>query len=74
MGHHGIFGKGNGTSPLNMYETSVKVPTIISHKNHISGGKVLESLYSHYDILPTILEYVGVEYKSPITTAWKKFL
>lgn len=28
MGHHGIFGKGNGTSPLNMYDTSVKVPLL----------------------------------------------
>lgn len=73
MGHHGIFGKGNGTSPLNMYETSVKVPTIISHKNHISGGKVLESLYSHYDILPTILEYVGVEYTAPKPLPGKSF-
>ena len=30
MGHHGIWGKGNGTFPLNMYDTSVKVPFILS--------------------------------------------
>ncbi len=46
MGHHGIFGKGNGTSPLNMFETSVKIPMIVSHKNHIAGGKVFKGLYS----------------------------
>lgn len=73
MGHHGIFGKGNGTSPLNMYESSVKVPMIVSHKNHISSGKVLQSLYSHYDILPTILEYVGVEYNSSTSLPGKSF-
>lgn len=73
MGHHGIFGKGNGTSPLNMYETSVKVPMIVSHKNHILEGKVLESLYSHYDILPTILEYVGVDYTSSTSLPGKSF-
>ena len=26
MGHHGIWGKGNGTYPPNMFDTSVKVP------------------------------------------------
>ncbi len=30
MGHHGIYGKGNGTFPQNMYDSSVKVPTLIS--------------------------------------------
>ena len=30
-GHHGFWGKGNGTFPLNMYENSVKVPMIMSH-------------------------------------------
>ena len=25
-GQHGIWGKGNGTRPQNMYDTSVKVP------------------------------------------------
>lgn len=73
MGHHGIFGKGNGTSPLNMYETSVKIPMIMSHKNHIINGKVFKNLYSHYDILPTILEYVGVDYKAPKPLPGKSF-
>ena len=73
MGHHGIFGKGNGTSPLNMFETSVKIPMIVSHKNHITGGKVFKGLYSHYDIMPTILEYVGIDYKSPIALPGKSF-
>ena len=30
MGHHGIYGKGNGTFPMNMFDTSVKVPVLIS--------------------------------------------
>ena len=30
MGHHGIWGKGNGTFPQNMYDESVKVPFIVS--------------------------------------------
>lgn len=31
MGHHGIWGKGNGTFPQNMFDTSVKVPFIFSY-------------------------------------------
>lgn len=59
MGHHGIWGKGNGTFPLNMYDTSVKVPMIISWRNHIQAGKS-NSMLSHYDLFPTILELAGV--------------
>ncbi|WP_318614296.1 sulfatase-like hydrolase/transferase [Sporosarcina sp. YIM B06819] len=59
-GHHGIWGKGNGTFPQNMYDTSVKVPAIFSHLGRISEGKVCDELVSGYDFIPTLLEYVGV--------------
>ena len=59
MGHHGIYGKGNGTSPQNMYDTSVKVPFFMNHLNTIKSH-VYDNLYSHYDIRHTILEYVGL--------------
>lgn len=60
MGHHGIFGKGNGTFPLNMYDTAVKVPAIICYPNKIKGGSVATGLYSHYDIMPTIAHFAGM--------------
>lgn len=63
MGHHGIFGKGNGTFPLNMYDTSVKVPTIISLPNKKIKDKISDKMLSHYDIMPTLLDYLG--YKNP---------
>ncbi|MDR1190702.1 MAG: sulfatase-like hydrolase/transferase [Verrucomicrobiales bacterium] len=59
MGHHGIWGKGNGTFPQNMYDTSVKVPFIISYPGHLRPG-VCENLLSHYDIFPTLLDYLGL--------------
>jgi len=61
MGHHGIWGKGNGTFPQNMYDTSVKVPTIISRPGHVPQGVVDDHLLSHYDIMPTLLDYLGME-------------
>ncbi|MFN3979598.1 MAG: sulfatase, partial [Caldilinea sp.] len=60
MGHHGIWGKGNGTFPQNMYDTSVKVPFIAAHAGRIHAGITSDGLFSHYDILPTLLEYVGL--------------
>ena len=53
MGHHGIVGKGNGTYPMNMYETSVKVPGIFAWPGHIPQGVVSQTMVSHYDFMPS---------------------
>jgi len=63
MGHHGLFGKGNSTFPQNMYDTSVKVPFIISYPKAIPCGIVTENLFSHYDFMPTLIEYLGLSGK-----------
>ncbi|MCB0105391.1 MAG: sulfatase-like hydrolase/transferase, partial [Caldilineaceae bacterium] len=60
-GHHGIWGKGNGTFPQNMFDNSVKVPTLISHRGAIAEGVICDALLSGYDWLPTLLEYVGLD-------------
>lgn len=59
FGHHGIWGKGNGTFPANMYEESVKVPLIIAGPS-VDKGRVCEELVSGYDIFPTVLELAGL--------------
>ncbi len=60
MGHHGLWGKGNATFPANMYEESVKIPAIFSHPGSLPGGAVSDALLSHYDFMPTLLDYVGL--------------
>jgi len=60
-GHHGIWGKGNGTFPLNMYDSSVKVPFIMSHKGYLPENQVCETMLSAYDFMPTLLDYLGFE-------------
>jgi arylsulfatase A-like enzyme len=62
MGHHGIYGKGNGTFPQNMFDTSVKVPTLISRPGYVPQGEVCGELLSHYDVMPTLLDYLGMEH------------
>jgi choline-sulfatase len=61
MGHHGVFGKGNATFPLNMFEESVKVPFIMSHPGVIREGGVNSHLLSQYDFMPTLLDYLRIE-------------
>ena len=73
MGHHGIYGKGNGTYPMNMYETSVKVPAIMSRPGHLPEGVVEGGLLSHYDFMPTLLDYLGLMDEMPPNLPGKSF-
>jgi len=59
-GHHGIWGKGNGTLPQNMYDTSVKVPCIVAQPGRIRAGVVESALLSGYDVFPTLVDYLGL--------------
>lgn len=61
MGHHGVLGKGNGTFPLNMFEESVRVPFIVRCPGRIPAGRVNTDLISHYDFMPTLLDYLGLD-------------
>ncbi|SIN88640.1 sulfatase-like hydrolase/transferase [Agromyces cerinus] len=60
-GHHGIWGKGNGTFPQNMYDESVMVPFIVSGPGVTGTGTVAEQLTSAYDLPATLLELVGLD-------------
>ena len=61
MGHHGIWGKGNGTYPPNMFDTAVKIPALISRPGHVPENSTCDELLSQYDFSPTLLDYVGLK-------------
>ena len=61
MGHHGIWGKGNGTYPPNMFDTAVKVPTLVSRPGHVPQDLVCDKPLSQYDFMPTLLGYLGMD-------------
>ncbi len=65
MGHHGIYGKGNGTWPQNLFDTSVKIPCLMSRPGHVPENQVSTDLLSQYDWLPTIMDYVGAAEQVP---------
>ncbi len=58
-GQHGIWGKGNGTRPQNMYDTSVKVPCLFAQPGRIAPA-TRDDLLSGYDVFPTLLDYLGI--------------
>lgn len=65
MGHHGIYGKGNGTYPQNMYDTSVKIPFLVNCPQIIPAGATNTELFSHYDFLPTLLDLLNMSDQIP---------
>lgn len=59
LGQHGIWGKGNGTFPMNLYESSVKVP-FLAFGGGLPRDVRVKSLCSHYDLFQTILDLAGI--------------
>lgn len=74
MGHHGVYGKGSATAPLNMFEESVKVPCIISQPGQIVEGVLCSELLSQYDFMPTLLDYAGIPNPQADSLPGKSFL
>ena len=60
LGQHGLWGKGNATFPQNMYDSSVKVPFLISQPGTVPAGVVNSDLLSHYDLFPTLLDALAL--------------
>ena len=56
LGEHGLFYKGN------MYEGSVRVPLMVYWPEHkLPGRKIISDNVSQVDLVPTLLEAVGIE-------------
>lgn len=57
LGHHGFWGKGNSTRPLNMYETSLRIPLIV-HGPGVAPGVATECV-DHYDTFQALCAVAG---------------
>ena len=73
MGHHGIWGKGNGTFPFNLFDTAVKVPFIVRWPGRVRAGRVTPAMCSHYDIIQTFNELFGLGAQLPDTLPGRSF-
>jgi len=59
VGHHGLCGKGNAGWPLNMFDTSLKIPMIWRMPGTIKAGVKEETLVQVVDFAGSLLEFVG---------------
>ena len=55
-GHHGVWGKGNATLPLNMLEESIRVPLVFSWPGVFSGQARRGEMVDHLDLFQTLAE------------------
>lgn len=60
-GHHGIWGKGNGTLPLNMVEESIRVPLIWYDGRSPQEQPLRPEFVDHLDTFQTILDVAGID-------------
>lgn len=60
LGHHGFWGKGNSTRPLNMYDVALRVPLMIRGPG-IPAGEAVEHCVDHYDLFQALCEWGGVK-------------
>jgi len=60
-GHHGIWGKGNGTLPLNMVEESIRVPLILNYPGTVPEGVDVEQPVDHLDLFRALADYAAVD-------------
>lgn len=61
LGHHGFWGKGNSTRPLNMYDVSLRVPLLLRWPaGGFAGGRVVAQSVDHYDTFALLCEAAGI--------------
>ncbi len=60
--------QGKPTGPLgHLYEVTTRVPLIIRHPHGIGAGTRISSIAQHVDIMPTILDMVGLPIPETVT-------
>jgi arylsulfatase A-like enzyme len=61
LSHHGLWGAGDASDPVNMYDEVVGTPMIWSWPLRVPPQGVRPEIVSAYDLVPTVCEAVGLE-------------
>lgn len=72
-GQNGLWGMGDHTRPIGAHDLMMQIPLIIRHPGRIPAGQTSDILVSNYDLLPTILNYLGMGDKSPQQSPGRDF-
>lgn len=62
-GQGGLWGMGDHTRPLTLYDPTLHIPLIFSQPGRLPAGRRLANMASNYDFSPTLLAYLGIEEK-----------
>jgi arylsulfatase A-like enzyme len=65
-GHHGMWGMGDHSRPLHMFDENLRVPLLFRHPARIAAGQTCDDLTCNYDFFPTILEYLNLSERLPV--------
>lgn len=64
-GQHGLWGMGDHTRPLHAFDPTMRIPLIFRHPGRISAGSHSKMMVANYDMMPTILGYLGLKDRQP---------
>lgn len=60
-GQRGLWGHPPWTDPPFVHDVTFRVPLVLRHPGVIPAQRVVDSVVSHCDLFPTLLEHVGIE-------------
>ncbi len=64
-GQHGVWGMGDHTRPLTAFDCQIQVPLIFRQPGVVPAGVTSDILTSTYDLMPTLLGYLGLQDRRP---------
>ncbi len=64
-GQGGFWGMGDHTRPLTGYDPMMHIPLIYRHPGHVAAKNEVHEMVSNYDLLPSVLDYLGLTDKLP---------
>jgi arylsulfatase A-like enzyme len=59
-GQHGLWGMSDHTRPLAAFDGMMHIPLIVRHPGHVAAGSTSDLMVSGYDIMPSLLHYLGL--------------
>lgn len=74
LGRHGLWGDGQASEPVNMYDEVMRVPMIWSWPGRIPPQSVRTEVVSAYDLLPTLSELTGAPVPDAVRPCGRSYL
>ena len=64
-GQNGLWGLSEHTRPIAAFDGMMHIPLIIRHPGNVPAGSTSNAMVSGYDIMPSLLSYLGVKDSTP---------